>query len=95
MQLARFAPLYDVVLEDASADVRGVFDGSDKYGLEGSGGAFEQVLYKVEVVSPSPVEQVRRLLEHAERACHTAQSLRNPVSVALEVQLNGEPLAPS
>lgn len=91
-QIARFAPLYAVPLEDVQADVRAEFNAANKFVKEDSSGAFEQVTYALTVRSSASPEQVRLLIEHAERACHAAQSLRQPVSVSLEVQLNGQPL---
>ncbi len=91
-QLARFAPLYDVPLEEVQADVRAEFNAADKFVTDGGNGAFEQVTYALTVRSAAPPERVRLLIEHAEQACHAAQSLRQPVPVALEVQLNGQPL---
>ncbi len=92
-QMARFAPLYDVPLEEVQADVQAEFDIADKFGMEGPSGAFEQVTYAITVSSSAPPEQVRLLVEHAERACHTAQSLRQPVPVSIEVHLNGQLLS--
>jgi len=92
-QMARFAPLYDVPLEEVQADVHAEFDIADKFGMEGPSGAFEQVTYAITVSSSAPPEQVRLLVEHAERACHTAQSLRQPVPVSIEVHLNGQLLS--
>ena len=89
-QMARFAPLYDVPLEEVQADVRAEFNAADKFAADGANGAFEQVTYALTVRSSAPPEQVRLLIEHAERACHAAQSLRQPVPVSLEVQLNGQ-----
>ncbi len=89
-QIARFAPLYDVPLEEVQADVRAEFNAADKFITDGSNGAFEQVTYALTVRSSAPPEQVRLLIEHAERACHAAQSLRQPVPVSLEVHLNGQ-----
>ncbi len=89
-QMARFAPLYDVPLEEVQADVRAEFNAADKFITGGSNGAFEQVTYALTVRSSAPPEQVRLLIEHAERACHAAQSLRQPVPVSLEVHLNGQ-----
>ena len=45
--MARFAPLYDVPIEDASVEVRCSFDVSDKLGLDGPGAAFEEVAFGV------------------------------------------------
>ena len=65
---------------------------ADKFVTDGGHGAFEQVTYSITVRSNAPPERVRLLIEHAERACHAAQSLRQPVPVSLEVQMNGRPL---
>jgi organic hydroperoxide reductase OsmC/OhrA len=43
--------------------------------------------------SPAPPERVRRLVAHAERGCHAAQSLRVAVPVRLQARLNGDDLA--
>jgi len=45
------------------------------------------------VVSSASSADVRKLVTHAERACHAAQSLRHPVTVRLHATLNQEPLA--
>jgi organic hydroperoxide reductase OsmC/OhrA len=50
------------------------------------------VIIRLDVVSPADPDQVRRLAAHAERACHAAQSLRHPITVALETTLNGAAL---
>ena len=91
-QIARFAPLYDVPLEEVQADVRAEFNAADKFVTDNSNGAFEQVTYTITVRSSAPPEHVRLLIEHAERACHATQSLRQPVPVSLEVHLNGQRL---
>jgi organic hydroperoxide reductase OsmC/OhrA len=54
----------------------------------------EEVALGLEVRSPAPAERVRRLVAHAERACHTAQSLRAEVPVLLRARLNHVDLAP-
>jgi organic hydroperoxide reductase OsmC/OhrA len=91
-QLARFAPLYEVPIEDAAADVRATFFNTEKYGVDDAAPYFEEVVIKLTVDSPAAPEQVRALVRHAERACHAAQSLRHPIPVTLAAQLNGEAL---
>ena len=54
---------------------------------------FEEVVIKLDIVSPASPEQVQRLAAHAERACHAAQSLRHPIPVILQTTLNGAGLA--
>jgi organic hydroperoxide reductase OsmC/OhrA len=90
--VARFASLYEVEVQDASADVQGRVSPADKLGLEGPGGAFQELAVVLEVHSPAPVERVRELVAHAERACHAAQSLRVAVPVRLLARLNGDDL---
>jgi hypothetical protein len=46
----------------------------------------------LEVRSPAPAERVGELVAHAERACHSAQSLRAAVPVRLLARLNGDRL---
>ena len=76
-------------LEEVEVDLRATFDAADKYGLTGHGAAFEQFIDKVNIRSTAGEEQVRLLLAHTERACHTSQSLLIPVPVIMGVQLNG------
>ena len=90
--MARFAPLYEVPIDDASADVRGIFRNTEKYDVDDAPPYFDQVTIDLAVVSPAPSEQVRNLVAHAERGCHAAQSLRHGVPVSLSVVLNGDSL---
>jgi organic hydroperoxide reductase OsmC/OhrA len=85
--VAQFAPLYQVLIEEADVDLRAEFDDAEKHGLSGPGAAFQKVVYRVKIKSPSPVEQVEKLLTHAERGCHTAQSLRAAVPVTIETEI--------
>ena len=79
-------------IQEATAEVRASFSPADKLGLEGPGGAFQEVAVQVELHSSAPAERVRRLLAHAERGCHAAQSLRVAVPVRLLARLNGDQL---
>ena len=72
--------------------MRGSFSPADKLGLEGPGGAFEEVAVMLEVRSPAPPERVRELVAHAERGCHSSQSLRAAVPVRLQARLDGDDL---
>jgi organic hydroperoxide reductase OsmC/OhrA len=90
--VARFAPLYEVPLEDASVEVRCSFDVADKLGLDGPGAAFEEVTFAVAIQSAAPPARVRQLIAHAERGCHAEQTLRQPIPVKTSVTLNGQSL---
>ena len=91
--MARFAPLYEVPVEDATADVRATFRNTEKYDVDDAPAYFEEVSIELALVSSAPSDAVRKLVSHAERACHAAQSLRHPIPVSLEAVLNGETLA--
>jgi organic hydroperoxide reductase OsmC/OhrA len=81
-----------VPIEEAEVDVRATFSVADKYDLGGPPGAFQQVTFDLKVRSSASEEQVKRLVTHAERACHAAQTFRAPVPVELTATLNGEVL---
>ncbi len=90
--MARFAPLYDVEILDAQADVRATFSNTEKYGIDDAPAYFEQVTVKLDIDSPAGPEATAALVAHAERACHAAQTLRHGVDVTLAATLNGTPL---
>jgi len=54
----------------------------------------EEVTIMLEMRSPAPPERVLELVVHAERGCHTSQSLRAEVPVRLLARLNGDELEP-
>ena len=91
--MARFAPLYAVPIQDASADVRATFFNTEKYGVDQEPAYFEQIEIRLSIDSSAPPEQVAELARHAERACHAAQSFRNPIPVTLHASLNGSDLS--
>lgn len=91
--MARFAPLYQVPITNASADVRGSFRNTAKYGVDDAPPYFERVEVRLEIESPAAADQVTRLVAHAERACHAAQTLRHGVPVTLDARLNGTVLS--
>jgi len=81
-----------VPIEDAEVDVRAEFSVADKYGLGGPPGAFQRVTFRLEIRSPAPEADVARLVSHAERACHAAQTFKAPVPTELAATLNGTAL---
>jgi organic hydroperoxide reductase OsmC/OhrA len=87
--VARFAPLYDIEIFDARADVRATFSNTEKYDIDDAPAYFEQVTVKLDIDSPARPEATAALVAHAERACHAAQSLRHGVDVTLAATLNG------
>jgi hypothetical protein len=87
----RFASVEQVRLTAASMDLRAQFPNDLKYDLEGaSSSAMEELRYTIEVESPAPREDVLRIVRRAERNCHAAESLKQPVAVHPLLRLNGE-----
>jgi len=81
-----------VPIEDASADVRATFRNTEKYDVDDAPAYFDEVVIELAVISPAAAANVRRLVTHAERGCHAAQSLAHPVPVHLAATLNHRPL---
>jgi uncharacterized OsmC-like protein len=82
-----------VPIDDASADVRATFRNTEKYDVDDAPPYFEHVTIALTVVSSASAEQTQRLVAHAERACHAAQTLRHGVAVTLAATLNGAALS--
>jgi len=89
-QFAQFAHLFDVILEEASVDLRVTFDSANKYGLSEATTAFNLALFKISLRSTSKTEKVRALAEFAENACHAHKSFKVPVPVHIKAFLNNE-----
>jgi organic hydroperoxide reductase OsmC/OhrA len=83
-----------VELDDARTEVRGSFSPAEKFGFPAPVGAFQEVAILLEVRSPTARERVLELIAHAERGCHTAQSLQAEVPVRLRARLNDVDLEP-
>jgi hypothetical protein len=73
-------------------DARGGFSPAEKFGLQAPVGALEEVALTLEVRSPAPAARVRELVAHADRGCHSSQSLQAEVPVRLHTRLNGDDL---
>jgi uncharacterized OsmC-like protein len=84
-----------VPIDDASADVRATFRNTEKYDVDDAPAYFEEVTILLAVSTPAPASQLQRLVSHAERACHAAQTLRHGVPVSLSTTHNGQKLPDS
>ncbi|MBI4493736.1 MAG: OsmC family protein [Chloroflexi bacterium] len=80
----------DVPIEGLDMELRAIFPMAEKYGLGDGGAAMEELVYTLNVTSPAPLEQVRALVQRAERYCHASQSLQQPVPVTPLLRVNGE-----
>jgi len=73
--------------------VRATFRNTQKYDVDDAPAYFEDVTIELSVVSSAPGTNVRKLVTHAERACHAAQSLSHAVPVTVSATLNQASLA--
>jgi organic hydroperoxide reductase OsmC/OhrA len=69
--------------------VRGRFQATEKYDIDDAPASFEEVSFQLRIDSSARPEAVAKLVAHAERGCHSAQTIRNPVAVRLSAMLNG------
>ncbi len=79
-------------IQDASADVRATFKNTEKYDVDDAPACFDEVVIELSVASTASPANVRKLVTHAERGCHAAQSLRHPIPLRLNATLNQQPL---
>ena len=68
--------------------MRATFRNTEKYDVDNAPAYFEEVRIELSVISSAPSASVRKLVTHAERACHAAQSLGHAVPVHLHATLN-------
>jgi len=68
--------------------VLATFRNTEKYDVDDAPAYFEEVTVELSVISSAPSASVRKLVTHAERACHAAQSLAHAVPVHLHATLN-------
>ena len=68
----------DVPIEDATMDVRTVFDRRAGAMLADVSPGAEEVVCSLEVKSSASPEQVAQVIYQAERTCHTAATLKAP-----------------
>ncbi len=73
--------------------MRATFRNTEKYDVDDAQAYFEEVTVELSVVSSAASVNVRKLVTHAERACHAAQSLAHAVPVHLQATLNSEKLS--
>lgn len=91
-QLTRYASELGINISQAELDVRAHYDGRGKLGLDDVSPGCELLWYKWDVESDASPERVRELLTQIDRGCHTLNSLRYPVRIEGQAELNGQPL---
>jgi hypothetical protein len=91
-QVSRYGHMLKVTIDAMRTKVR------SRYQVDGSvladtiDGQMLGAEVEVEIDSPSPPDQVARVLRNAERGCFVMQALVRPVPVTTRATLNGAPL---
>jgi signal recognition particle GTPase len=52
-------------------------------------------VFALDIQSSADAEQVKKLIQHAERGCHAEQTMRKPIAVATSAMLNKKKLDPA
>ena len=75
--MVSFAPMHGVELRDVRTTIDGLLDPDGFTGKNPNvRNGFSEISYSIEVDSPSPVEAVRELIQHAEHACPVKDTLK-------------------
>ncbi|MDE3077973.1 MAG: OsmC family protein [Chloroflexota bacterium] len=90
--MTRYASELGIDVSKAELDIRARYDGRGKLGMDDVSPACELLWYKWDIESDAGPEQVQELLTQIDRGCHTLNSLRYPVRIEGQSELNGEPL---
>jgi organic hydroperoxide reductase OsmC/OhrA len=80
----------NVPIDSAEVDVRGYFPQEGKLDVGDDDGGMEELTLTIKVQSPAPRDEVLKMVQRADRTCHVASSLRNPVPVRALLQYNDE-----
>lgn len=87
-QLKRFAARAEVAIDDLEMDLRMTYDLSGRFVAKDFSDAARGMRYVFKIASPSPLEQVIRVAQAADRGCHTVNSMRRRIPVAGKIILN-------
>lgn len=84
-QYAKLAIAEDVTLKSMRATARGHFDRRIR-------GAFEDVIYEIEIESPASEDTIRKIAREAELMCYAHNTLKKSVHMQTNLSLNGKPV---
>jgi putative redox protein len=87
-----YAPLLNVQIDHLDIKVTGTLDPRGFFGVADVPAGFDHVEYEVNLVSPSPAERVRKLVDTVNAHCPVLDTLQRPLPVQTRVEHNGEVL---
>jgi uncharacterized OsmC-like protein len=87
-QFKRLAARAEVAIDDLEMDLRMTYDLSGKFPIKNFSDAAQGISYVFKVKSESPLENVIKVAQAADKGCHTVNSMRKRMPVAGKFLLN-------
>lgn len=87
-QFKRLATKSEVALDDLEMDLRMTYDLSGKFPIKDFSDAAQGIRYVFKVECPSPLDQVIKVAQAADKGCHTVNSMRKRMPVSGKLILN-------
>ena len=87
-QFKRLATKWEVALDDLEMDLRMTYDLSGKFPIKDFADAAQGITYVFKIASPSPLADVIKIAQAADKGCHTVNSMRKRMPVAGKFRLN-------
>jgi uncharacterized OsmC-like protein len=85
-----YAEKFRVQLDDFRVEVEGDIDLDGFFGVSQVRPGYSEIRYRFHIASPSPRENIDRLIEHLQNHCPVGDSLANPVKLVLSEVLVDE-----
>lgn len=87
-----YAALFNVQIDHLDIKVTGTLDPRGFFGVADVPAGFDSVLYEVNLVSPSPADRVRQLVNTVNARCPILDTLQRPMPIETRVEHNGQTL---
>jgi len=87
-QFKRLAARAEVAIDDLEMDLRMTYDLSGKFPIKNFSDAAQGISYVFKVKSQSPLENVIKVAQAADKGCHTVNSMRKRMPVAGKIIFN-------
>jgi uncharacterized OsmC-like protein len=89
-QFKRLATKWEVTLDDLEMDLRMTYDLSGKFPIKDFSDAAQGISYIFKIKSQSPLADVIKIAQAADKGCHTVNSMRKRMPVAGKFNLNNQ-----
>ena len=87
-QLRRFAATAEVPIDDLEMDLRMTYDLTGQFPIKNFSDAAQGISYIFKIKSQSPLENVIKVAQAADKGCHTVNSMRKRMPVSGKMILN-------